>query len=48
MNIRDLENAARFLRRMTVGQSDEERLIRTVAALEAEIKRRREEKQHRG
>jgi hypothetical protein len=42
MTVRDLEAAVQFLRRLTVGRIEEERLIRTVEALEQEIRRRRQ------
>lgn len=41
MNIVDLQNAVRFLRRLAVGQMEAESLIKTVEALEKEIERRR-------
>lgn len=40
----DLSNAVHFLRRVAVGRLDEERLLETVAALEKELKRRRDER----
>lgn len=44
MTITDLANAVRFLRRLSVGQTEVDALIRTVEALEAEIERRRKKK----
>ena len=41
MTLKDLQNAVTFLRRLSVGQIEAEDLIRTVEALEAEIKKRR-------
>lgn len=47
MLLRDLESAVLFLRRLTVGRMEEDRLIRTVLALEEEIRRRREKRDER-
>jgi hypothetical protein len=44
MTITDLDNAVRFLRRLSVGQMEAEQLIKTVEALEAEIEKRRKKK----
>lgn len=44
MNTTDLTNAVRFLRRLTVGQTEVDLLIKTVEALEAEIEKRRKKK----
>jgi hypothetical protein len=44
MTITDLINAARFLRRLSVGQMEADQLIKTVEAIEAEIERRRRKK----
>jgi len=40
MTITDLRNAATFLRRLVVGRTEEDRLFRTIAAIEREIARR--------
>lgn len=47
MNVRDLENAVYFLRRVVPGRLDEDRLISTVRALEDEIRKRNNDKQSR-
>jgi hypothetical protein len=44
MTITDLEDAVRFLRRLSVGQMEADNLIKTVEALEAEIEKRRRKK----
>jgi hypothetical protein len=44
MNVSDLANAVRFLRRVTVGQTEVDLLIKTVEALEAEIEKRKKKK----
>lgn len=44
MTLQDLQNAVAFLRRMSVGQMEVDRLIETVEALEREIKKRRTKK----
>ena len=44
MTINELVSAVHFLRKMTVGQSEVDRLISTVEALEREIERRRKTK----
>lgn len=41
VTIRDLQAAVRFLRRLVVGQTEVDALIRTIQALEAEIERRK-------
>jgi hypothetical protein len=41
MTAKDLVNAIYFLRKVTVGQMDVDRLISTVEALEKEIQKRR-------
>lgn len=40
MTLNDLRNAREFLRRIAVGKLDEERLIRTIEAIEREIERK--------
>lgn len=47
MNIRDLVAATYFLRRVVPGKLDEELLIRTVLALEAEIRDRQNDDRQR-
>jgi hypothetical protein len=47
MRTADLINAVYFLRRVAAGKLDEERLIQTVAALEAEIRRRKSDREQR-
>lgn len=47
MRVQELESAVYFLRRLTVGRMDEERLILTVEALEQEIQRRRQKRETR-
>ena len=44
MTVKDLENAVAFLRRLSVGQVEADKLIETVEALENEIARRRTKK----
>jgi hypothetical protein len=44
MTLQDLQNAVAFLRRISVGQMEVDRLIETVEALEREIKKRRTKK----
>ena len=44
MTIRDLENDVAFLRRLSVGQVEADKLIETVEALENEITKRRAKK----
>jgi hypothetical protein len=44
VTITDLQNAVQFLRRMTVGQMDVDKLVQTVEALETEIEKRRKKK----
>jgi hypothetical protein len=44
MTINDLLNAIQFLRKMSVGQMDVDRLVQTVEALEKEVERRRKPK----
>ena len=44
MTIKDLENAVAFLRRLSVGQVEADKLIETVEALENEITKRRAKK----
>lgn len=39
--MKDLQTAVKFLRRLVVGQTEVDNLIRTIEALEAEIERRR-------
>ena len=41
MTIRELQTAVKFLRRLVVGQTEVDSLINTIAALEAEIERRK-------
>lgn len=41
MTITDLRNALMFLNKVFVGRSDEERLVRTIHALEKEIERKK-------
>lgn len=45
MNVTDLRNALRFLRRVVVGPTDVDALLRTVAALEAELAQRTQHRQ---
>lgn len=40
MTLNDLRNAREFLRKIAVGRTDEDRLIRTIEAIEREIERR--------
>jgi len=40
----DLVNAIYFLRKISVGQMDVDRLVKTVEALEAEVEKRRKKK----
>jgi hypothetical protein len=44
MTINDLLNAIHFLRKISVGQMDVDRLVQTVQALEAEVEKRRKKK----
>jgi hypothetical protein len=44
MTINDLVNAIYFLRKISVGQMEVDRLVQTVEALEAEIEKRRKKK----
>ncbi len=44
MTINDLLNAVYFLRKISVGQMDVDRLVQTVEALEAEVEKRRKKK----
>jgi hypothetical protein len=44
MTINDLLNAVYFLRKISVGQMDVDRLVQTVEALEKEVERRRKPK----
>jgi hypothetical protein len=44
MTINDLTNAVYFLRKISVGQMDVDRLLQTVEALETEIEKRRKKK----
>ena len=44
MTINDLLNAVYFLRKISVGQMDVDRLVQTVQALENEVERRRRKK----
>jgi hypothetical protein len=44
MTINELQSAVYFLRKMMVGQSEVDRLVSTVEALEREIERRRKSK----
>jgi hypothetical protein len=41
MTINDLTNAVYFLRKISVGQMEVDRLLQTVEALEKEVERRR-------
>ena len=45
MNVRDLENALVFLRRVIARGEEEEVLFRTVKHIEAEVQRRKRERQ---
>jgi len=47
MTTAHLINAVYFLRRVAAGKLDEERLIQTAAALEAEIRRRKSDREQR-
>jgi hypothetical protein len=40
VNLRDLREAATFLRRLVVGQTEIDRLIRVIEAIEREIEKR--------
>jgi hypothetical protein len=44
MTINDLVNAIYFLRKISVGQMEVDRLVQTVQALEAEVEKRRKKK----
>jgi hypothetical protein len=44
MTINDLLNAVQFLRRLSVGQMETDKLVATVEALEQEIDKRRKKK----
>jgi hypothetical protein len=44
MTINDIQNAIYFLRKISVGQMDVDRLVQTVEALETELERRRKKK----
>jgi hypothetical protein len=44
MTINDLLSAIYFLRKISVGQMEVDRLVQTVEALEAEIEKRRKKK----
>lgn len=44
MTTNDLVNAIYFLRKISVGQMDVDRLVKTVEALEAEVEKRRKKK----
>jgi hypothetical protein len=44
MTINDLLNAIHFLRKISVGQMEVDRLVQTVEALENEVERRRKKK----
>jgi hypothetical protein len=44
VTINDLLNAIHFLRKISVGQMDVDRLVQTVEALEHEVERRRRKK----
>lgn len=44
MTINDLLNAIHFLRKISVGQMEVDRLVETVQALEAEVEKRRKKK----
>lgn len=39
--MKDLQTAVKFLRRLVVGQTEVDSLVRTIEALEAEIERRK-------
>jgi predicted ATP-grasp superfamily ATP-dependent carboligase len=41
VRLEDLESAVEFLKRVFTGPVDEDRLVRTIKALETEIKKRR-------
>jgi len=47
MRTEDLEQAVYFLRRVVPGRLDEERLLKTVEALEREIERRKHDRKPR-
>lgn len=40
MTVADLRNAVTYLRRLVVGQREVDQLVRTITALESEIRRR--------
>ena len=44
MTINDLLNAVYFLRKISVGQMEVDRLLQTVEALETEVEKRRKKK----
>jgi hypothetical protein len=44
MTINDLLSAVYFLRKISVGQMEVDRLVQTVEALEAEVEKRRKKK----
>jgi hypothetical protein len=44
VTINDLLNAIQFLRKISVGQMEVDRLVQTVEALENEVERRRKKK----
>jgi hypothetical protein len=44
VTINDLLNAIHFLRKISVGQMEVDRLVQTVQALEAEVEKRRKKK----
>jgi len=44
MTTNDLVNAIYFLRKISVGQMEVDRLVKTVEALEAEVEKRRKKK----
>jgi predicted ATP-grasp superfamily ATP-dependent carboligase len=44
MTMNDLLNAVYFLRKISVGQMDVDKLVQTVEALETEIEKRRKKK----
>jgi hypothetical protein len=44
MTINDLLNAIHFLRKISVGQMEVDRLVQTVEALETEVEKRRKKK----
>ena len=44
MTINDLFNAIHFLRKISVGQMEVDRLVNTVEALEKEVEKRRKKK----